>query len=99
MSDLVRLLSLDGPVVGPGLVAVLVWLALSLNGVRSELKSVKCENKTAYDRVTEKLDGLAAAVAFLQGRQAERDQQVSASTLAGAVEQHLSVALKTKGGI
>ena len=75
-----------------------VIFARTLNGVRSELRSVKFENKTAYDRVTEKLDGLATAVAFLQGRQAERDQQVSASTLAGAVEQHLSAALKTKGG-
>ena len=55
--DLVRLLSPDGPVVGVGLVAALVWLGVTLS-VRSELRSFKAENQEAHAGITKNVDGV-----------------------------------------
>ena len=80
VADLLRLLALDGPVVGVSLVAVLVWLGVTLTTVRSELRDFKAEsrsdlrdfkaeNKAAHEGITRRLDRLAEEVAFLRGRQ------------------------------
>ena len=45
MADVLRLLALDGPVVGVSLVGVLVWLGVTLTTVRSELRDFKAEMK------------------------------------------------------
>ena len=83
VADLLRLLALDGPVVGVSLVAVLVRLGVTLTTVRSELrdfkdemKDFKDENQAAHEGITRRLDRLAEEVAFLRGR---RDRNNEAS--------------------
>lgn len=56
--ELVRLLSLDGPVVGVGVVAALVWLGVTLTSVRSELRRFESENKEAHAGITKNVDGV-----------------------------------------
>ena len=56
--ELVRLLSLDGPVVGVGVVAALVWLGVTLTSVRSELRNFKSENKEAHAGIAKNIDGV-----------------------------------------
>ena len=56
--DMVRLLSLDGPVVGVGIVAALVWLGVTLTSVRSELRNFKLENQEAHAGITKNVDGV-----------------------------------------
>ena len=55
---LVRLLSLDGPVVGVGVVAALVWLGVTLTSVRSKLLSFKAENQEAHAGITKNVGGV-----------------------------------------
>ena len=56
--DLVRLLSLDGPVVGVGMIAALVWLGVTLTSVRAELRNFKAENQEAHAGITKNVDGV-----------------------------------------
>lgn len=56
--DLVRRLSLDGPVVGVGMVAALVWLGVTLTLVRAELRNFKAENQEAHAGIAKNVDGV-----------------------------------------
>ena len=64
--DLVRLLSLDGPVIGVGVVAALVWLGVTLTSVRSELRNFKSENREAHAGITKNVAGVKQDVRDLK---------------------------------
>ena len=64
--DLVGLLSLDGPVIGVGVVAALVWLGVTLTSVRSEVRNFKSENQHAHAGITKNVDGVKQDVRDLK---------------------------------
>ena len=64
MTDLLRLVTLEGPVLGLGMVVALVWLIVTVKGLDSKV--------TGLDS---KVTNLATDVAVLRGRQDERDRQ------------------------
>ena len=51
MSDLLRLLALDGPVVGVGMLVALAWLIV-------RLESTRTENAAAHAAITRNVDGV-----------------------------------------
>lgn len=51
MSDLLRLLALDGPVVGVGMLVALAWLIV-------RLESTRAENAAAHAAITRNVDGV-----------------------------------------
>ena len=51
MSDLLRLLALDGPVVGVGMLIALAWLIV-------RLESTRAENAAAHAAITRNVDGV-----------------------------------------
>lgn len=64
MGDLLRLVSLEGPVLGFGMVAAFVWLIVTVKGLDSK-----------FSGLDSKVTNLATDVAVLRGRQDERDRQ------------------------
>ena len=64
MGDLLRLVSLEGPVLGLGMVVALVWLIVTVKGLDSK-----------FSGLDSKVTNLATDVAVLRGRQDERDRQ------------------------
>ena len=87
--DLVRLLSMDGPVVGLGVVVALVWFGVTLTSVRTEVRDFK----RAHEGTTQRLNKLSDDVSYLRGRQEERDRQVDTGRLLHAVDERLMMAL------
>ena len=81
--DLVRLLSLDGPVVGVGMVAALVWLGVTLTSVRAELRNFKAENQEAHADITKNVDGVKQDVRDVKQdvRDVEQDVRMLTSHL------------------
>lgn len=81
--DLVRLLSLDGPVVGVGMVAALVWLGVTVTSVRAELRNFKAENQEAHAGITKNVDGVKQDVRDVKQnvRDVEEDVRVLTSHL------------------
>ena len=53
MGDLLRLLALDGPVVGAGVLVALAWLIVRVESTRSE-------NAAAHAAITRNIDGVKA---------------------------------------
>ena len=64
MTDLLRLVTLEGPVLGLGLVVAIVWLIVTVKGLDPKV--------TGLDS---KVTNLATDVAVLHGRQDEHDRQ------------------------
>ena len=64
---------MDGPVVGLGVVAALVWFGVTLTSVRTEVRDFK----KAHEGTTQRLNKLSDDVSYLRGRQEERDRQVN----------------------
>ncbi len=62
--DFLRLVSLEGPVLGLGMVVALVWLIVTVKGLDSKVSGLDS-----------KVTNLATDVAVLRGRQDERDRQ------------------------
>ena len=53
MGDLLRLLALDGPVAGVGVLAALAWLIV-------RMESTRTENAAAHAAITRNIDGVKA---------------------------------------
>ena len=64
MTDLLRLVTLEGPVLGLGMLVALVWLIVTVRGLVSKVSGLDS-----------KVTNLATDVAVLRGRQDERDRQ------------------------
>lgn len=64
---------MDGPVVGLGVVAALVWFGVTLTSVRTEVRDFK----KAHGGTTQRLNKLSDDVSYLRDRQEERDRQVN----------------------
>ena len=71
MADLLRLVSLEGPVLGLGMVVALVWLIVSVKGLDSKFSGLDSK----FTALDSKVTSLATDVAVLRGRQDERDRQ------------------------
>ena len=56
MSDILRLLALDGPVVGVGMLVALAWLIV-------RLESTRAENAAAHAAITRNVDGVKQQLA------------------------------------
>ena len=78
-ADLIRLMTLDGQVLGVGMLVALVWVVFTVRNLDSKV--------TGLDS---KIGSLAADVAFLRGRQAEQDRQLDKTRLVNVVEQQLA---------
>ena len=77
MADLIRLLSLEGPLLGVGMLIALVWLIITVNGLVSKVTGLDSKVTGLDSKVTD----LATKVAHLGGRQVERDRQVDMTGL------------------
>lgn len=72
MADLIRLVSLEGPLLGVGMLVALVWLIVTVKGLDAKVTGLDAKVTGLDARVA----NLATDVAFLRGRQDERDRQV-----------------------
>lgn len=93
LGDLIRLMTLDGQVLGAGMLVALVWVVFTVRNLDKKV--------TGLDKKVTGLDSrvavLATDVAFLRGRQAEQDRLLDKTRLVDALEQQLAAAGGRRG--
>ena len=91
--DLIRLMTLDGQVLGAGMLAALVWVVFTVRNLDKKVTGLNSK----VSGIDSKVAGLATDVAFLRGRQAEQDRLLDKTRLVDALEQQLAAAGGRRG--
>ena len=85
-ADLIRLMTLDGQVVGAGMLVALVWVVVTVRNLDKKVTGLDSK----VSGLDSKVVGLATDVAFLRGRQAEQDRLLDKTRLVDVLEQQLA---------